>query len=43
MSRTRKLVVGAVAMLSLIGVGGGVQASSPHPDGSNSATTRWCC
>lgn len=43
MSRTRKLVVGVVAMLSLVGVGGAVQAGSPHPDGANSAHTRWCC
>jgi hypothetical protein len=42
MSRRRTILVGAVAMLSLLGIGGTVQAETSHEPSSVSAT-RWCC
>ena len=42
MSRGRRMLVGVVAMLSLLGIGGTVHAATPRPANSVSATV-WCC
>jgi hypothetical protein len=42
MTGTRKMLVGFVAVLSLLGVGGGVQAATASSAGAATAT-RWCC
>ena len=42
MSRSRRVVVGVVATLSLLGLGGAVQAATPDAESAVSAT-RWCC
>ena len=41
MARTRKMVVGVVAVLSLVGFGGAVQASAA--DSGQVSAHRWCC
>lgn len=42
MVRTRKMLVGVVAVLSLVGFGGAVQAASADSSTQVSAH-RWCC
>ncbi len=42
MSRARRMLVGVVAMLSLVGMGGAVHAATPDAPRSVTAT-RWCC
>jgi len=42
MSRARRMLVGVVAMLSLLGIEGTVHAVTPDSAASVSAT-RWCC
>jgi hypothetical protein len=42
MSRARRMLVGVVAMLSLLGIGGTVPAATADSAGVVSAT-RWCC
>jgi hypothetical protein len=42
MSRARGMLVGAVAMLSLLGIGGAVHAATPSSPDSVTAI-RWCC
>jgi hypothetical protein len=42
MSRARRMLVGVVAMLSLLGIGGTIPAGSPEPAASISRTV-WCC
>ena len=42
MSRARRMLIGAVAVMSLLGVGGVVQAATPSSADSVSAI-RWCC
>lgn len=42
MSRARKMLVGVVTLLSLVGIGGTLDAGSPDSAGSVYAT-RWCC
>ena len=42
MSRARRMVVGVVAMVSLLGTGGLVQALSPDSPDVVSANV-WCC
>lgn len=42
MSRTRRMLVGVVAMLSLLGLGGAVQAAAPD-SASQVSANRWCC
>lgn len=42
MSRARRMLVGVVAMLSLLGIERTVHAASPDSAGLVSATV-WCC
>ncbi len=42
MSRARRTLVGVVAMLSLLGIGGTVHAATPE-SGSSVSAIRWCC
>lgn len=42
MSRARRMLVGVVAMLSLLGIGGTVHAASPDT-GPSLYRTVWCC
>jgi hypothetical protein len=42
MSRARRMLVGVVAMLSLLGIEGAVHAATPNSPSLVSAT-RWCC
>lgn len=42
MSRARRTLVGVVAMLSLLGIGGTVHAPTPD-SGSSVSAIRWCC
>lgn len=42
MSRARRTLVGVVAMLSLVGIGGTVHAATPD-SGSSVSAIRWCC
>ena len=39
---SRRIIVGVVATLSLLGLGGAVQAAAPDAESSVTAT-RWCC
>ncbi len=44
MSRTRRIIVGVVAMLSLAGIGGVATAATSDDASSPAITaTRWCC
>ena len=48
MSATRRIIVGVVAMLSLLGTAGAVTAATPDSEASVSSapvvnSTRWCC
>ncbi|WP_426241302.1 hypothetical protein [Nocardioides sp. LHG3406-4] len=42
MSPTRRILVGVVATLSLLGIGGAVTAATPDAPTTVSAN-RWCC
>jgi hypothetical protein len=42
MARTRRMLVGVVAVLSLVGFGGAVQAATADSAQAVSAH-RWCC
>ncbi len=42
MTGTRRIIVGVVAMLSVLGVGGAVTAATPDSAPVVSAN-RWCC
>lgn len=41
MARTRKMLVGVVAVLSLVGFGGAVQVAAA--DSGQASAHRWCC
>ncbi|MDF1604150.1 hypothetical protein [Nocardioides sp. YIM 152315] len=42
MARTRRMLVGVVAVLSLVGFGGAVQAAASD-SGQSASAHRWCC
>ena len=42
MSRARRMLVGVVAMLSMLGFGGTIEAVSPGSAPTTSRTV-WCC
>ena len=43
MSRARRTLVGVVAMLSLLGIGGTVHAVTTPDSADSVSATRWCC